>query len=351
MTPRTCRRLRGGALMAEARLQRNDDDTTSGAAQPTARPHHWDMAGATKTDGEGWRGGTALLSVGTAKKRMAAHLNDDRQWGRYVGRLYTGEGKRSLLAVEAYMPVSSFSPLTSSAAYVQELGRRANEYKGEVVKTRWKSGDPMPNPTDDLIAHPKRLMMADLALDLRAHADDSHCTVILMGDLNVDRDRDQGTGDAKCLEAMLTVLHLRSCAEVRWGAAARQITTRNEGATQSYSDHAFITDIAATSVDEFAVEDNSVLGNGYGDESGLDHSVLVVDLDVRSLLRIGTDKGKAPLTKRRAAIKYSDKKRAERFRAYERTQRTSLTSATWTSSQRPYWWPGPWCCPSGSWSQ
>ena len=49
-----------GALMAEARLQHNDDDTDG------------DM---------------------TAKKRMAARLDDARQWGRYVGRIYTGEGK------------------------------------------------------------------------------------------------------------------------------------------------------------------------------------------------------------------------------------------------------------------
>ena len=119
------------------------------------------------------------------------------------------------------MPVSSFSPGKSRAACAQELGRRTSEYKGGVVKTRWKNGDPMPNPTDVQLAHPKRLMMADLALHLRAHADDPHCTVILMGDTNVDRDRDQGTDDAKCLEAMLTVLYLRSCTEVRWGAAAR----------------------------------------------------------------------------------------------------------------------------------
>ena len=107
-------------------------------------------------------------------------------------------------------------------------------------------------------------MIADLALHLRAHADDPHCTVILMCDINVGRGRDQGTDDAKCLEAMLTVLHLRSCAEVRWGTAARQITTRNEGTAHSHIDHVFISDTAATSVDEFAVDDNSVLGNGYG---------------------------------------------------------------------------------------
>ena len=82
-----------GALMAEAWLQHNDDDTNNGAAQTTARPHYWDTAGATKADGEGWRGGTALLSVGTVKKRMAACLDDARQWDRYVGQLYTGEGR------------------------------------------------------------------------------------------------------------------------------------------------------------------------------------------------------------------------------------------------------------------
>ena len=70
-------------------------------------------------------------------------------------------------------------------------------------------------------------------------------------------------------------------------------------------------------MNEFAVDGDSGLGGGYGDErGGLDHNVLVVDLDVRSLLGIGADKKKSSATKRRAAIKYSDKKRVERFRAY-----------------------------------
>ena len=166
---------------------------------------------------------------------MAARLDDAREWGRYVGRLYTGEGKRSLLlVVGAYALVSAYSPGTSSAAYAQELGRQASEYKGGVAKAWWKCGDPMPNPTADQIAHPKRLMMADLALHLRAHADDPHCTLVLMGNMNVDRDRDQGTGDATSLETMLSDLHLRSCAEVRWGAGARHITTRSKGKAHSH---------------------------------------------------------------------------------------------------------------------
>ena len=278
-----------GALTAEARLRHENGDAADSAAQPTVQPHHWDAAGATKTDGEGWRGGTALLSVGTAKKRMASRLDDARRWGRYVGRFYTGEGKRTLLVVEAYVPVSTYNPGASSAAYAHELGRWAGEYTGGVARTRWQAGDPMPNPTRDQIAHPKRLMMADLALHLRAYADNPHCTVVLMGDMNVDRDRDQGTEDATSLEAMLAALHLRSCAEIRWGTAARQIATRSEGATSSHIDHVFITDTAATSVDEFAVDGDSGLGTGHGDERGLDHSILVVDLDVRSLLGVGID--------------------------------------------------------------
>ena len=174
----------------------------------------------------------------------------------------------------------------------------------------------MPNPTSDQITHPKRLLMADLSLHLRAYADNPHCTIVLMGDMNVERDRDQGTDDAKSLEAMLTVLHLRSCAESRWGTVARRIATRSEGASRSHIDHVFITDTAATSVDEFAVDDDSGLGIGHGDERGLDHNVLVVDLNVRSLLGVGTDTKKAAFTKRRAAIKYSGKKRVERSREY-----------------------------------
>ena len=137
-----------------------------------------------------------------------------------------------------------------------------------------------------------------------------------MGDMNVDRDRDQGTDDAKSLEAMLAVLHLRSCAGIRWGTATRRIATRSEDASRSHIDHVSITDTAATSVDEFAVDGDSGLGTGHGDERGLDHNVLVVDLDVRSLLGVGTDTKNAVSTTRRAAIKYSDKNRVERFREY-----------------------------------
>ena len=305
-----------GALTAEARLRHESDDACDSASQPTVQPHHWDAAGATKTEGEGWRGGTALLSLGTAKKRMASRLDDARQWGRYVGRFYTGEGKRTLLIVEAYVPVSAYNSGASGTAYAHELGRRAGEYTGGVAKTRWQVGDPMPNPTRDQIAHPKRLMMADLALHLRAYADNPHCTVVLMGDMNVDRDRDQGTEDATSLETMLAALHLRSCADIRWGTAARRIATRVEGSSRSHIDHAFITDTAATSVDEFAVDEDSGLGTDHGDERGLDHHVLVVDLDVRSLLGVGVDAPKAVATKRRASIKYSDKARVDRFRQY-----------------------------------
>ena len=56
-----------------------------GAATPLG------YGGGDQGGGEGWRGGTALLSVGTAKKRMAARLDDAREWGGYVGRLYTRE--------------------------------------------------------------------------------------------------------------------------------------------------------------------------------------------------------------------------------------------------------------------
>ena len=41
-----------GAMMAEARLQHGGGDAGDSAAQPTVQPHHWDAAGATRTDGK-----------------------------------------------------------------------------------------------------------------------------------------------------------------------------------------------------------------------------------------------------------------------------------------------------------
>ena len=43
-----------GALTAEARLRHESNDACDSASQPTVQPHHWDAAGATKTEGEGW---------------------------------------------------------------------------------------------------------------------------------------------------------------------------------------------------------------------------------------------------------------------------------------------------------
>ena len=65
---------------------------------------------------------------------MASRLDDTRQWGRYIGRLNTGEGKHTLLVVEAYVPISTYSPGTSSTAYAHVLGRRAGEYTGGVTR-------------------------------------------------------------------------------------------------------------------------------------------------------------------------------------------------------------------------
>ena len=53
---------------------------------------------------------------------------------------------------------------------------------------------------------------------------------------------------------------------LRWGTAARRIATRSEGASRTHICHVFITDTAATSVGEFAVDGDSGLGTGHGDE-------------------------------------------------------------------------------------
>ena len=57
--------------------------------------------------------------------------------------------------------------------------------------------------------------MADLEAHLMHHALDPNCTLILMGDMNIDLCK-RGDDDGPALRLMMTRLGLISCAEARW---------------------------------------------------------------------------------------------------------------------------------------
>ena len=89
--------------MAEARLQHNDDDTTSDGAQATARPHHWDTRrGRPRRTGKAGAAGRRCFRWARPRSGWRLAWTTSESGACTSGVLYTGEGKRSLLDVEAY---------------------------------------------------------------------------------------------------------------------------------------------------------------------------------------------------------------------------------------------------------
>ena len=60
----------------------------------------YDAAGSHKTANDMWRGGVLLGSLGEANKRMEGLIDDSRGRGRYIGRVYRGASKKTLVVIE-----------------------------------------------------------------------------------------------------------------------------------------------------------------------------------------------------------------------------------------------------------
>jgi hypothetical protein len=157
----------------------------------------------------------ALVSIGEAKQRQQDEVVDCRGWGRYVGRIYRGKNKKMVVVVQAYFPDAEFDPDDAGCQnYSQLLGWRASKVIEGTPAGRWRLRMPPPKPTADEVRHPKRLLMADLETHLMLYALNPNCTIILMGDANVDIHSRPGT-DTDSYRTMMTKLGSMSCGEAR----------------------------------------------------------------------------------------------------------------------------------------
>ena len=97
--------------------------------------------------------------------------------------------------------------------------------------------------------------MADLETHLMHYALDSNCTLILMGDMNIDLCT-RVDDDGPALRLMMTRLGLISCAEARWPASHSGFLTHKAGEGQAHShiDYVLITESQAAPVRQFGVD-------------------------------------------------------------------------------------------------
>ena len=128
-------------------------DTRLTAGQSAERPRlrvglTYDAAGSHKTANDVWRGGVLLGSLGEANKRMEGRVDDCRGWGRYIGRIYRGASKKTMVVIETYFPDATYeADNTAREDYSQTLGARAAAALPGVSAARWKHGAAPPKPT------------------------------------------------------------------------------------------------------------------------------------------------------------------------------------------------------------
>ena len=180
----------------EERQRQRDTSTTVGSGQQTTMTKSdasvttpkvsWSSAGSSKNRNGAWLGGVTMAAVGEAAKRQQQEVVDCRKWGRYLGRIYRGKNKKTMVVVQVYFPDAQYSSTSKAESYSQLLGVKAAAVTQGTPAGRWRLGMAPPKPDTAQLQHPRRLLMADLETHLMHYALDPNCTLVLMGDMNID---------------------------------------------------------------------------------------------------------------------------------------------------------------------
>ena len=228
----------------EGRQRQRDTNTTVGNGRQTTVTERdvrvvipkasWSSAGSSKNRNDAWLGGVTMAAMGEAAKRQQQEVVGCRKWRRYLGRIYRGKNKKTMVVVQVYFPDAQYSSTSKAESYSQLLGAKAAVVTQGTPAGRWRLGMAPPKPDSAQLQHPRRLLMADLETHLMHYALDPNCTLVLMGDMNIDlctRDDDDGPA----LRLMMTRLGLISCAEARWPDSHQSFLTHRAGEGQAHS--------------------------------------------------------------------------------------------------------------------
>ena len=289
-------------------------DTRPTAGQSAKRPRlrvglTYDAAGSHKTANGVWRGGVLLGSLGEANKRFEGRVDDCRGWGRYVGRIYRGASKKTMVVIVTYFPDAAYeSDNATREDYSQTLGARAAAALPGVSAARWKHGAAPPKPTLVQTKRPKRLLIDDLTMHLRPYACDVNCTIVIMGDFNTDLISRTGY-DNRALQTMIDDLGLASCADARWPTSSCVFKTHkgDEAHAASHIDYILISEHNASAVRQFGIDADRDLMVDF------DHAVLFTDIDMCQVLGLerSSPRPQVPV-RRKSTIRHSDKRQAGR---------------------------------------
>ena len=229
---------------------------TNGGASMTATKASWSSVGSSKNRNDAWLSGVTMAAVGEAAKRQQQEVVARRKWGRYLGRIYRGKNKKTMVVAQVYFPNAQYSSTSKAESYSQLLGAKAAAVTQGTLAGRWRLGMAPPKPDSTQLQHLRRLLMADLETHLVHCALDPNCTLVLMGDMDTDLCT-RVDDDGPALRLMMTRLGLISCAEARWPDLHSGFLTHKAGEGQAHShiDYILITESQAAGSVSAAVWD------------------------------------------------------------------------------------------------
>ena len=120
---------------------------TSGDVRMTAAKASWSSTGSSKNRNDAWLGGVTMTAVGEAAKRQRDAAVDRRKWGRYLGRIYRGKNKKTMVVVQVYFSDAQYSATSKAESYSQLLGVKAAAVTQGTPAGRWRLGMVPPNRT------------------------------------------------------------------------------------------------------------------------------------------------------------------------------------------------------------
>ena len=125
----------------EERQRQRDTSTTAGRGQQTTRTNDdasvtvtktsWSSAGSSKNRNDAWLGGVTMAAVGEAAKRQQQEVVVCGKWGRYLGRIYRGKNKKTMVVVQVYFPDAQYSSASNAESYSQLLPGRGEGGGGD----------------------------------------------------------------------------------------------------------------------------------------------------------------------------------------------------------------------------
>ena len=201
-----------------------------------------------------------MAAVGEAAKREQEEVVDCRKWGRYLGRIYRGKYKKTMVVVQVYFPDAQYNSTSEAESYSQLLGAKAAMVAKGTPAGRWRLGMAPPKPDSAQLQHPRQLLMADSETHLMHYAPGPNCALVLMGDMNIGLCT-RVDDDDPALSLMMTRLGLISCAEAIWPDSHRGFLAHRAGEGQAHShiDYILITESQAASVRRFGVDADATL--------------------------------------------------------------------------------------------